>query len=60
MMTLDRPITLIALATILIAWVVGSLRHKDDLIPFVKKAFPSAVDFKTLSNKQYVCGIGVG
>lgn len=53
MKKLERTIALIALATVICAWVGGALRYKKDLIPFIKQALPSADEFKTLSSIMY-------
>ena len=49
----ERIAAVIALITIIFAWVLGALRQEADLIPFIKKALPNAVYLESISNGIY-------
>lgn len=49
----ERIAAVVALVTIILAWVVGALRQEADLIPFIKKALPGAVYLESVSNGIY-------
>jgi len=53
MKKLERTLALFALATIIFAWVAGTIRHKEELDPFIKQALPAANDFQALPNSIF-------
>jgi Na+-translocating ferredoxin:NAD+ oxidoreductase RnfG subunit len=50
----ERIAAVVALVTIILAWVAGTLRQEADLIPFIKKVLPNAVYLESVSNGIYV------
>lgn len=48
--TTDRILALVAFALIGIAWIVGAIRAKSDLMPAVQQAIPEANHFERLDN----------
>lgn len=49
----ERIAAVVALVTIILAWVLGALRQEADLIPFIKKMLPNAVCLESVSNGIY-------
>lgn len=50
---IDRFISVIALVTIVIAWIIGTFRSEIDLNPFLKQTFPEADHFEYISKEIY-------
>ena len=50
---IDRILAIVALVTIVIAWVAGSARAKSDLLPAVKQAVPGAASVERINDELY-------
>ncbi|MBP1609043.1 MAG: 4Fe-4S binding protein [Acidobacteria bacterium] len=51
---LDRTLGIFAIATMLIAWIIGANLRDGDIYPFLQDAFPEAGRFEPISGDQFV------